>query len=920
MDVKTKTLAAAIALVCAAIAPAAPAEDHVGEAVAAVLERVAKVKAANPDAVPMAIWDFDGTIIAGDLTLGSTKAPPYYRGLMQSAILAGLSSVYAGEDGWRKYFFDDRARFRSIAQWLAVPVRTQIYAGSAVAALEDFAARRIDGELSRYYFESSLRILKALREAGVESHVLSGSPDFFVRKAAKSLGIPEECFHGVRVAVKDGKATAELVYPEPVGPGKIEYMDIIEKSRPGGIVIAGFGNDYVQDGPFLKAVATRTLPGGIKGFSMMINGRNASPEYDGLFKRVSQRTLAGGGSPLDMLMPAPARVERFDGFAESEAATSKVEVVRGDVAEAPAAVADEAYVLEIAPSGAKITAPGPRGERWARVTLDQLARLARGGAMPCCRITDAPRLKWRGFMLDTVRNYLPVQGIKDVIDVMARYKLNLFHWHLTENYAWRLESKRFPELQSDRAFLHRHRGKYYTQDEFRELVDYAWERGVTVMPEFDFPGHALAFRRAFGFGTMSDPDVADKAVALFEELCSLAPAEKMPFVHMGTDEVFKREVEGAPKETLERMAKAIAECGRTVVSWVPGEEYECAGPHVSMLWTDKVSPDTRPGPYLDAIGMYIEDFDPLEILSVATYHKAAHWHDAGDKNFGAVFCAWHDGFAGEPYENLLRNQPVFPSCVMFGDNFWHGRAKDVPKFRKRLPRAGDQLLAEAADVERRTIAQRDIVLDGLKHPFHFVRQTDMRWRMLGEDGETLADGIAQATINPGRVRDAAGKAVAASNRVVYLETWIRSPKAQTVGAWIGFTNITRDHGLVYSAPLPGAGEWNRFGAAVEVNGEKVAPPEWKRPGLKKGAEIADWTPAWTLYEADEEPFTDQEYFLREPTPVALREGWNHVKLTVPNPAFADGGKHRWSATFALLEETTDHPREIDGLAFSDSAP
>ena len=156
------------------------------------------------------------------------------------------------------------------------------------------------------------------------------------------------------------------------------------------------------------------------------------------------------------LMPRPVRSIQSEGQTVLAERLQNVKVVKGPVPGAPAATADEAYILDISPKGVRITAPGPRGERWARVTLDQLMRLSRDGRIPCCRIVDWPRLKWRGFMLDTVRNYLPVQGVKDVIDVMSRYKLNLFHWHLTENYAWRLESKRFPQLQSERAFLHRH--------------------------------------------------------------------------------------------------------------------------------------------------------------------------------------------------------------------------------------------------------------------------------------------------------------------------------------------------------------------------------------------------------------------------------------------------------------------------------
>ncbi|MBR4652343.1 MAG: family 20 glycosylhydrolase [Kiritimatiellae bacterium] len=627
-----------------------------------------------------------------------------------------------------------------------------------------------------------------------------------------------------------------------------------------------------------------------------------------------------GCSVLNELMPVPKSIEARGGMLAVERLRD-VSVAHGAVPGAPAAVADEAYLLEICEDGAKITAAGAFGETWARVTLDQLARLACGRAVPCCRIADWPRLKWRGFMLDTVRNYLPPQGVKDVIDVMSRYKLNLFHWHLTENYAWRLESKRFPQLQSERAFLHRHKGMFYTQEEFRDIADYAYSRGVRMMPEFDFPGHALAFRRAFGFKTMSDPDVADVAAALFTELCSLAPKEKMPFIHMGTDEVYRRDLEGTPKETLERMAKAIADGGRTMVSWVPGESYADQGPRVNMLWTGKVSPDTNPGAYFDAIGMYIEDMDPFELLSVAVYHKAARWHDAGDMNQGAIFCAWHDGAVGQPYENLLRNQPVFPSCVLFGNAYWNGRSADLPQFRKSLPLGSDPLLAEAAEVERRVVAQRDRALRDLRHPFHFLRQTDMRWRLSQADGTLIVKDIAQATISPGLLNGADGSPILSpSNGTVVAETWIRSPRRQKVGAWIGFTNISRDHGMVNTAPLPGVGEWNRFGATAELNGEKIAPPEWKRPGLQKGSAIADWTPSWTLYEADEEPFTDQEYVMRDPTPIVLREGWNHVRLTMPNPLSGGKTRHRWVGTFIPVSGTTAHPREVPDLEYSSDPP
>ena len=287
-----------------------------------------------------------------------------------------------------------------------------------------------------------------------------------------------------------------------------------------------------------------------------------------LFPFILLVALAVSAGPLDELMPVPVAVEARAVFA-ADAACAKVHVRVAAVPGAPSATADEAYVLDVAPDGVSIVAPTARGERWARVTLDQLERLS-GGRVPCCRIRDWPRFKWRGFMHDSGRNFLEVEHVKGIIDAMSRCKMNLFHWHFTEYYGWRLESKRFPELQRPDAFYLRYIGKYYTQDEFREVVDYAAARGVTVMPEFDIPGHAFAFRRAFGFETMRDEGVREKLCALVDELCSLVPREKMPFIHLGTDEARLPEEKVPPRWMAPIIARVHAN-GRTVVGWTPGE-------------------------------------------------------------------------------------------------------------------------------------------------------------------------------------------------------------------------------------------------------------------------------------------------------------------------------------------------------------
>ena len=221
-----------------------------------------------------------------------------------------------------------------------------------------------------------------------------------------------------------------------------------------------------------------------------------------------------GGSAYDLLVPKPVKAEASGG--EVDLSSVPVRSVRGDVPGAPDSVAGEAYMLEIGEKEVVATASDPRGDRYARVTLDQLRALG-GGRVPCGRIIDWPVLRWRGYMNDTGRNYLDMQGVKAVLDIMARYKLNLYHWHLTDYHGWRLESKKYPGLQSRKAFL-RQVGRYYTQDEFRAIVAYAADRGSTVLPELDVPGHTLALRRGLGVKTMADRGVEEKVTELFREL------------------------------------------------------------------------------------------------------------------------------------------------------------------------------------------------------------------------------------------------------------------------------------------------------------------------------------------------------------------------------------------------------------------
>ena len=283
-------------LCCAAFAAVVSfgAEKHVDAVVTEVLANVAKLKAAQPNAVPMAFWDFDGTIIKGDISEGlfenekERTGKQLYKGLIEETILAGLSTVYKGPGGWKQYEEVDYPRMNEIGRWLAWPYNAQIYGGVPSADLDAFCSQKVAEVYRKWYFASSVAIWQALEKAGVENYVVSASPEIFVRNTAESLGVTRGRTRAIRVEIDGGRMTTKVVHPVPFGEGKVENVRQLVLSRENGVAIAGFGNSYSTDGYFLRYIVTQHLPGGAKGFAMMINGGKEMPGFEGLFKLVEQ--------------------------------------------------------------------------------------------------------------------------------------------------------------------------------------------------------------------------------------------------------------------------------------------------------------------------------------------------------------------------------------------------------------------------------------------------------------------------------------------------------------------------------------------------------------------------------------------------------------------------------------------------------
>ena len=259
---------------------------------------------------------------------------------------------------------------------------------------------------------------------------------------------------------------------------------------------------------------------------------------------------------------------------------------------------DETYVLEVTADGAKLTAPTPLGTMHGLQTFLQLVEVSPDGfAVPGVTIQDQPRFPWRGLMIDVSRHFAPLDILKRNLDGLEAVKMNVFHWHLSENQGFRAESKKFPKLHEMGSD-----GLYYTQEDIRDLIAYARDRGIRVVPEFDVPGHSTAWfvgypelasgpgpygiERKWGvFDPAMDPTNEKTYKFLDELIAEMAKLFPDHFFHIGGDEVNGKQWDGNPKiqqfmkshslknnEALQayfsqRVQSIVTKHGKAVVGW-----------------------------------------------------------------------------------------------------------------------------------------------------------------------------------------------------------------------------------------------------------------------------------------------------------------------------------------------------------------
>jgi hexosaminidase len=283
----------------------------------------------------------------------------------------------------------------------------------------------------------------------------------------------------------------------------------------------------------------------------------------------------------------------------TEASQAKFVVEAGEANQTvPQLGEDESYRLEVTAGAAKLSAATGLGVMRGFETFLQLVETTpQGFAVPALTIVDRPRFPWRGLMIDVSRHFMPLDVLRRNLDGMAAVKLNVFHWHLSDNQGFRVESKKFPKLATMGSD-----GFYYTQDQVRELIAYAAARGIRVVPEFDMPGHTTAWfvgypelasapgpyqiERSWGvFDPAMDPSeertyrFLDKFIG---EMSGLFPDK---YFHIGGDEVNGKQWDANPKIQAfmrahglknnqdlqayfnQRVEKIVSKHGKIMIGW-----------------------------------------------------------------------------------------------------------------------------------------------------------------------------------------------------------------------------------------------------------------------------------------------------------------------------------------------------------------
>lgn len=561
---------------------------------------------------------------------------------------------------------------------------------------------------------------------------------------------------------------------------------------------------------------------------------------------------------------------------------------------------EEAYHLLITKKGILLEATTPKGMYWGRQTLEQLKTTKNKKIyLPQCEITDWPAFRIRGFMHDVGRSFIPVEELKREISLLSRYKINVFHWHLTENQAWRLECKKYPQLNAPEN-MEREKGKYYTLEEARQLVEFCKQHQVLLIPEIDMPGHSAAFERTFKTdmqsekGTQILKDIIDEVCATFD----------VPYLHIGTDEVQFTNPDFVPM-----MVKYIRDNGKKVISYNPGWNYKPGEIDMTQLWSYRGKAQ-KGIPAIDCRYHYANHFDTYADLVAMFNSRIYNQPEGSDDLAGCIVAFWNDRYIDNTPQLLAENN-FYPYMLTLAERAWRGGGNCYFDGKGTLLWEDEpEQLAAFKEFEDRLLWQKNTWLKEV--PFPYVRQTQSEWQITdafpnGGDlnkvfpPEEKEDSVYQYEGKTYKTRKIIGNGIylrhvwgtlvpgfyanPQENHTAYATRWIYSPKERKAKLALEFQNYSRSE----SDLAPRQGTWDYKCSCAWLNGQEIMPPVWKNTNTERSNEIT---------------LKNENYMSRPAIDITLKKGWNKLMLKLPVGKFSSKETRlvKWMFTAALVDE------------------
>lgn len=596
------------------------------------------------------------------------------------------------------------------------------------------------------------------------------------------------------------------------------------------------------------------------------------------------------------LLPLPQKYQ-FNGKKSSDELTVEekyVSQIEG------AKFQEEAYHLTVTGKRIILEATTPKGMYWGKQTLEQLKYTKNKKTyLPQCEITDWPAFRIRGFMHDVGRSFIPVEELKREISLLSRYKINVFHWHLTENQAWRLESKRYPELNAPEN-MEREKGKFYTLEEARQLVEFCKQHQVLLIPEIDMPGHSAAFVRTFKTdmqsekGTQILKDIIDEVCATFD----------VPYLHIGTDEVQFTNPDFVPM-----MVKYIRDKGKKVISYNPGWNYKPGEIDMTQLWSYRGKAQ-KGIPAIDCRYHYANHFDTYADLVAMFNSRIYNQPEGNDDLAGCIVAFWNDRYIDNTPQLLAENN-FYPYMLTLAERAWRGGGNCYFDGKGTLLWEDEpEQLAAFKEFEDRLLWQKNTWLKEV--PFPYVRQTQSEWKITdafpnGGDlnkvfpPEEKEDSVYQYEGKTYKTRKIIGNGIylrhvwgtlvpgfyanPQENHTAYATRWIYSPKERKTQLMLEFQNYSRSE----SDLAPHLGTWDYKCSRAWLNGQEIMPPIWENTNTERSNEIT---------------LKNENYMSRPAIDITLKKGWNKLMLKLPVGKFSSKETRlvKWMFTAALVDE------------------